>query len=205
MIGMIFQFNSEQGTGLIMLSDGQKKEFSTAQWVDESNIPSIGLEIIYEDSGDLIKIKVPSEEEKNALRSDKKPKKEKEPTTFSSLEEFQSYFSNKGFDLIKNTDETSDNELTMGRLSDEGIQSVSISFKDPTPQLIKNIIPLSSTEDYIQFFKDTGYRLINDFEDGGSRMVSFRRYVMDEHSEIKMKCSDDTITVIKTVNGKEVT
>ena len=36
-IGMIFQFNSDQGTGLIMLSDGEKKEFSTDEWADEVN------------------------------------------------------------------------------------------------------------------------------------------------------------------------
>jgi len=68
-IGMIFQFDSAQGTGLIMLSNGETKEFSTHDWVDGSNQPKIGLEILYEDSDNLIKIKVPSEEEKSRIKN----------------------------------------------------------------------------------------------------------------------------------------
>ena len=44
-IGMIFQFNSDEGSGLIMLSDGATKEFTTRDWTDESNAPAVGLKI----------------------------------------------------------------------------------------------------------------------------------------------------------------
>ena len=203
-IGMIFQFNSVEGTGLIMLSDGEKKEFSTNEWVDESNMPSIGLEILYDSSDNIIKIKVPSEEEKDEIRPNKKTKKEEEISSFASIEEFQSYYSNKGFDVINNTDKTTADELSMGKLSDEGVQSVSIRFKDSKSELTKDIILLSSVDDYIEYFKDTGYRLINDSDDNGSRIVTLRRYVMDEHGEIKIKYSDEKITVTKMVNGKKV-
>lgn len=203
MTGMIFQFNSEQGTGLIMFSDGEQKEFSTDEWVDESNMPSVGLKILYEDSDDLIKIKVLSEEDIKKISSAKKPKEE-ELTNFSSLEEFQTYFSDKGFDIIKNTDEPTDKQLTMGRLSDEGVQSVSISFVNSKSELTKNIISLSSVDDYIQYFKDTGYRLIKDSEDNASRNATLRRYVMDKHSEISIEANNDKITLTKMLNGKEV-
>lgn len=36
---------------------------------DESNMPSVGLEVLYESSNTLIKIKVPSEEEKHTLKN----------------------------------------------------------------------------------------------------------------------------------------
>ena len=45
---MIFQFNADEGVGLIMLSDGQTKDFDTKDWVDETNEPSLGQEILYE-------------------------------------------------------------------------------------------------------------------------------------------------------------
>jgi len=204
MIGMIFQFNTDAGTGLIMLSDGEQKEFSTNDWVDESNMPAVGLQILYEDNDNLIKIKIPSEEEKNEFGSTKKPKKEKELTSFASLEEFQNYFSNMGFDLLKTTDEAADNELTLGKFTDEGVQSVSISFKDSQSELTKKIIPLSSIDEHIQYFKNTGYRLINDSQDNGARNATLRRYVMDVHSEITIEGSDEKVTVTKTINGKKV-
>jgi hypothetical protein len=202
-IGMIFQFNSDQGTGLIMLSDGEKKEFSTDEWVDESNLPKVGLQILYEISDNQVKIKVPSEEEKDRLRPGKK-RKEEELTSFTSIEEFQSHYAKKGFDVIKNTDETLDDRLTMGRYSDEGVQSVSINFEGAKAEIRKKTIPLYSVDDHINYFKDTGYRLINDSDDNGSRKLTFRRYMMGEHSEIILTCSDDKITVIQMVDGKKI-
>lgn len=203
-IGMIFQFNSDQGTGLIMLSDGEKKEFSTDEWADEVNMPSVGLQILYDISDSGIKIKVPSEEEKNKLRPGKKIKKEEEVTSFTSTEEFQSYYSKKGFDVIKGSDEVIDDRLSMGKLSDEGVQSVSIRFEGSKAELTKRTIPLYSVDDHINYFKDTGYRLINDSDDNGSRKLTFRRYMMGEHSEIIMKDSDDKITITQMVDGKKV-
>lgn len=202
-IGMIFQFNRDEGTGLIMLSDGAQKEFSVNEWTDGSTTPSVGLQIVYEISDNTVKIKVPSEEEKNELQPARKSKQEKELTEFSSLEEFENYFSKKGFDVM-NTNKSSDSELNMLKYTDEGVQSVSIQFNNAKSELTKDFIVLSSIEEHIQFFKDTGYRVISDVEDDESRMLSLRRYVMDEHSEIKIRCSEGNITHTKTVNGKIV-
>ena len=215
-IGMIFQFNNTQGTGLIMLSDGEKKEFSTDDWVDASNLPKIGLEIVYEINDNRIKIKVPSEEEKNALKNKTLPgkktvkeesdigKKEDDITGLTSLEEYQTYFSNKGFDVIKNTQETVDDELTMGKFSDESVETVSISFKNSKPELTKKTIHLSSVDDHIKYFKDIGYKVINDSDRGDVRQVMLRKYVMDKHGEIRIKYSDSKISVTQTINGKKV-
>lgn len=202
---MIYQFNSDEGTGLIMLSDGETKEFSAVDWVDESNVPAVGLKISYENSDDLIKIKVPSVEEKNPTLPNEKTSKEEDSAGFTSIEEFQSYFTDKGFDVIKNTDDTADDELTMGKFSEEGVQSVSISFKDAKQELTEKMILLSSVDDHINYFKSTGYRLINDFDAEGTRMSMLRKYIMDQHGEIRIQCSDDKVTLTKTINGKIVT
>jgi len=116
-IGMIFQFNSAQGTGLIMLSNGETKEFSTDDWIDDSNLPKIGLEILYEDSDKLIKIKVPSEEEKSRIKNkssaDKKNVEEvnidkaevnEETVSFSTFDEYIQYYQGLGFKLAKDSD-----------------------------------------------------------------------------------------------------
>lgn len=203
MIGMIFQFNTEQGTGLIMLSDGEQKTFSTNEWTDKTNSPSVGLEILYQDNDNHIEIKVASEEEKNEIRSTKKPKKEEEITSFTSPEAFQDYFTQKGFDLIKSSDETVD-KLSMGKLSDLGVQSVSINFKENPPKLTKSLLPLSNIDEHIQYFKDTGYRVVKDTQEREIRTAVLRRYVMDEHSEISIQDDDNQITLTKMVNGKQV-
>ncbi len=164
-IGMIFQFNSDQGIGLIMLSDGEKKEFSTNDWIDENNTPSVGLEILYDNSDNIVKIRVPSEVEKNELKL-KKQTKEEAVTSHGSAQELQTDSSDKDYDVSEGTD--------------------------------------GSVDDHIQRFKESGYRLINDTDDSGIRKATLRRYVMDEHSEIIITCSDDKVSVTKIINGKKV-
>jgi hypothetical protein len=201
---MIFQFNSEEGTGLIMLSDGEKKEFSTLDWVDDANAPKIGLEVSYESSAGPIKIKILSEVEKNQILLDEKRKKEDDTTSFTSMKECQAYFLSKGFEVVENADETVPDKLTMEKFSDGSVQSVSIVLKNFKPEITKKTIHLSSVDEHIKYFQDIGYRLLNDSDDGQLRRATLRRYVMDKHGEIIIKYSDSTITVTQTVNGKKV-
>ena len=203
--GMIFQFNSDEGTGLIMLSDGETKKFSTDDWVDGSSMPAVGLKISYESSDGRTKIKVPSVEDNNKILPKEKTSKEEDITSFASIEEFQSYFTDKSFDVIVNTDESIDDELTMGKYSDKGVLIVSISFKGSQPGFTKKTIHLSSVDDHIDYFKSTGYRLINDFDANGTRMSMLRKYIMDQHGEIRIQSSDNKVTLTKTINGKIVT
>ena len=203
MIGMIFQFNADEGVGLIMLSDGQTKDFDTKDWVDETNEPSLGQEILYEMTDGVIKVKIPSPEEKNELKPTKKASKE-QVQSFASIEEFKSHFEVKGFDVIKTTDEATENELSMGKFTDEGVQRVCISSVGESYELTRDLIALSNVDEHIEYFNSVGYKLINDFDADGVRMTLFRMYVMDKHSEIKMKSKDGEIVVVKTINGKEV-
>lgn len=143
-IGMIFQFDSTEGTGLIMLSGGEQKEFSTNEWVDDSNTPSVGLKVSYESSDGLIKIKVASETDKIL------PEKEKEE------------------------------------------------------ELDENKILFSSVDEYINYYKDNGFKLINDSQEEHSRKVALRKFSVDKHEEIKITQSDSKISVTQMLNGKKV-
>jgi len=124
--GMIFQYNSEQGTGLIMLSDGEKKEFSTNDWADNSNSPKIGLEILYDTSAGPVKIKALSAQEKSRFLEDEKKEKEKpddkslsneepevaqkteevndETLAFTDFDEHVQYYVDHGFKLARDAE-----------------------------------------------------------------------------------------------------
>lgn len=197
-IGMIFQFNNDEGTGLIMLTNGDTKEFATRDWVDESNDPAVGLKISYEDNGYLRKIKVPSEEEINNISSN--VNQNEDPTSFTSLEEYENHYLNKDFVTVGKTKDT----LKMQKYSTEGEYSVSINLKDTNLELIENLHPLPSIDDHIQYFKDMGYTLASDSGDGEERKVSLRTYSMDDYGEVNISYPNFKINVTVMMNGKKV-
>ncbi|UCN01505.1 hypothetical protein LCX93_06190 [Sulfurimonas sp. SWIR-19] len=90
MTGMIFQFNSDNGKGLLMLSDGETKEFDTSQWVEKSNRPFVGLKISYDESGGKISVKPYNEATK-------------ESSAYSNADECILHFKEEGFKVVKNT------------------------------------------------------------------------------------------------------
>ena len=124
-IGMIFQFDSTQGSGLIMLSDGGKKEFTTNEWVDDVNNPTIGQKISYESNGYQAKIKVASKKDEIKAASGKETVDSKEETStqsahqeFTCAEDAISYFTDMGFKLVKDTDTNGSRILTLRMFAD---------------------------------------------------------------------------------------
>jgi len=198
--GMIFQFNSEQGTGLIMLSDGETKEFTTRDWADESNLPAVGLKISYEYNGYITKIKIPSEEEANTISLDKKTSQNEDPAHFTSIEEYENHYLRKDFVTVAKTKDT----LKMQKYSTEGEYSITVSFKDTKPKLTEDLYPLVSIDDHIQYFKDIGYKLASDSGDGEKRKVSLRTYSMDAYGEVNISYPGSKINVTVMMNGKKV-
>jgi hypothetical protein len=78
-IGMIFQYDAELGSGLVMLSGGDQKTFNRTNWVDSDNEPSVGQKISYDDSGYSVQIKVANEDDKISANSvEDKPKEVEE-------------------------------------------------------------------------------------------------------------------------------
>ena len=199
-IGMIFQFNSDEGSGLIMLSNGETKEFTTRDWVDKSNAPAVGLKISYEDNGYLRKIKIPSDDEIKNISCDKKTSEDENPKNFTSLEEFENHYVNKKFVTVAKTKDT----IKMQKYSIEGEYSISFSFEDSTPQFREDLHPLPSIDDHIQYFKDMGYKLASDSGDGEERKVSLRTYSMDDYGEVTISYPNSKINVTVMMNGKKV-
>ena len=108
--GMIFQFNSDQGMGLIMLSDGETKEFGTHSWIDTKNMPAIGQKISYEDNYGRIQIQVLNEESPSVSPSSEDESIVHEEDAgdtgveqFKNVDDFINYYTDNGFKLVSDT------------------------------------------------------------------------------------------------------
>ena len=118
--GMIYQYDNTQGTGLLMLSDGEKKEFSSNDWIDSVNMPAVGQKISYESNANRIQIKVASEEDINKALADKEKKSSKEENAstdateqFTNLDDCLNYFTSMGYKLVKDTQSDESRNLTL--------------------------------------------------------------------------------------------
>ncbi|MDF1876754.1 hypothetical protein JHD47_02870 [Sulfurimonas sp. SAG-AH-194-L11] len=104
-IGMIYQYNEDDASGLIMLTDGKNKTFTSSEWVDKVNRPSVGQKIVYEDNKDGVSIRLACEEDiKNSSTTQKETK---------SVEEQIEYFIGLGFKLVKDTQSETIRTLTL--------------------------------------------------------------------------------------------
>lgn len=110
-IGMIFQYDAELGSGLVMLSGGEQKTFNRTNWVDSDNEPTVGQKISYDDSSYLVQIKVANEEDKisaNAVESEPE-EVVKEPSPLEHIKELETvdayieYYVEMGFKLVKDS------------------------------------------------------------------------------------------------------
>jgi len=136
--GMIFQFNDAQGSGLIMLSDGETKAFSLNEWVDSLNEPKVGLKISYEVVDNVIKIKVPNESEENDASSTKKTIQE-DIASLTSVQEHVKYFEEMGYRLVKKPNTSESDNVTMRRYSMDQHEEITISGSDSKASVTKTI------------------------------------------------------------------
>lgn len=98
MTGMIFQFNSDDGKGLIMLSDGETREFSRSQWVDKKRDPVIGMKISY----DIRTNKISSQTENQETDTRKSEEENTQDVlSFNSVDEYITHFKEDGFNFVK--------------------------------------------------------------------------------------------------------
>lgn len=108
-IGMIFQFENSQGEGMIMFSDGEKREFSKNEWVDTLNLPSLGKKVSFEYSGNKVHIKLADSNDDITTAPPEVQKNVQEEITtfiegFTCVDEYINYYINKGFKLIKDVE-----------------------------------------------------------------------------------------------------
>lgn len=113
--GMIFQFDSTTGLGLVMLSDGEQKTFCSSDWVDNTNEPAVGLKIYYENNHQSVKVRVATKEDETIKSEKEENTKEDESITpqFNSVDEYIKYYTDMGFKLVK---DIGDSELRTASL-----------------------------------------------------------------------------------------
>jgi len=127
-IGMIYRYDDTQGTGDLMLADGEKREFSSTNWEDSENTPSVGQRISYIVEENHLTIRVATEEDiSNATDPNVQPvpqiqenvSQEEESSTpsFTSLDEYLNHYVNLGFRQLKDVE-------------DNGIRTITFRYYD---------------------------------------------------------------------------
>ncbi len=129
--GMIFQYNSEQGLGLLMLSDGQQKEFSIEEWTDVGNSPAVGQKIAYITNADEFEIRVATEEDihKSSLKQEDE----------ISVEEHLENFISLGFKLVKDTTSNEIRTLVLRSFANLESEEVIITQKNANVSIVQSI------------------------------------------------------------------
>lgn len=120
-IGMIFQYDGTQGKGLIMLTDGEKKEFTTDEWIDSENMPAVGQKISYKSSSSKVKIRVATQEDLDMSllpEAEQKSDEEEIKSDFDGVEpvtvdDFINYFTSLGYKLIKDLKDETSRSITL--------------------------------------------------------------------------------------------
>lgn len=200
-LGMIFQYNSEQGEGLVMLSNGETKSFTTHEWKDESIEPAVGLKISYELLEDKVAIKIFAETAPIHTQN-QKSEGEDDETSLTSLQACENAYLEKGFEVVK--DKSNEDELCMIKRDKDKVEKLFFSFKNSTLDIKKEILQLLSMDDYSDFFKSIGYKTLPNRDNVVLDKMVFRRYVMDKHSEITLAHIENKLVVREIINGKEV-
>ncbi len=138
-IGMVFQYNEAEGTGWIMLSDGEKKAFSRADWIDQDHEPKVGQKISCEAGQEHIQVKVATEADQLKASEDKQlvsaPKKVEPDVTvpaLASVDAYKQYFIQKGFKLVKDVMEGSVQTLSLRKYVEGEFSEVHIISDNAT-------------------------------------------------------------------------
>lgn len=129
--GMIFQYNVEQGIGLLMLSDGTQKEFNQKEWTDTANAPAVGQKIAYISNASKIEIRVATQEDISA------PLLQKEDTL--SVESQLKHFIALGFKLVKESTASDTRTLILRSFANYESEEVVITQKGTKVSVMQSI------------------------------------------------------------------
>ena len=113
-IGMVFRCDSEDKSGHIMYSDGEKREFNATHWVDTENLPAVGQKVSYEASNNRIEIKVVDNAEQitespvEVLHTHQETGEE-----LSSVDDYINYYTNMGFKEVRRPKDNESDTITL--------------------------------------------------------------------------------------------
>lgn len=100
---MIFQFNEQGGHGMIMLTNGDTKEFSLRDWVDKGSEPAVGKKIAYILEGPQVQIREASKEDEIASKKPQEPEiiEEAVQNAIGDFDAHIAHFTAQEFKLVK--------------------------------------------------------------------------------------------------------
>jgi hypothetical protein len=146
-IGMIFQYDAELGSGLVMLSGGEQKTFNRTNWVDSDNEPAVGQKISYDDSGYSAQIKVANEEDKISANSvEEKPEEvEEKPSPLEVIKELDTvdayieYYVEMGFKLVKDSEDDNVRTVNLRLYTPDDYGEATITLEDSKLSVVQVI------------------------------------------------------------------
>lgn len=120
-IGMIFQYDSTKRMGLVMITGGEKREFTLHNWVDDENQPAVGQKVTYDESTHPVKIQVANEDDKIIVPSDeenqdvqiKDSSNETQEHSFTDVDKSITYFTDMGFKVLKDIKDDESRTVTL--------------------------------------------------------------------------------------------
>ncbi len=125
-IGMIYQYNEVEGSGLVMLPEGESRSFSRQEWVESETEPAVGQKIAYADRQNGVQIKLANaddqvgmvyeEDEADAtvpVVEEESAQEEQVEEVFGSVDECISYYTGRGFKPVKDVGDEQSRTVTL--------------------------------------------------------------------------------------------
>lgn len=108
--GTVLKYDSASESGVIMLSNGKQKKFTSQDWIDTLTKPMVHQKVSFENDESPMQIKSIAQEN----TSQPTPKKEKTTQKkFTDIDECIQYFTNKKFKIIRDNQEGESRSLIL--------------------------------------------------------------------------------------------
>ena len=132
-VGMIFQYDSEQGIGQIMFADGDKREFSSENWIDNANLPRVGQKVFYDNSNGQAEVKMASEEDQITPSPEEATADEDHTgnwtTEFDNIDDYISHYTSIGFKLAKDMTKDQTRTIALRKYTVEEFAEITVTQK----------------------------------------------------------------------------
>lgn len=113
MMGMISKYSNESDTGTLVLSSGDIKEFSKAEWIEQECEPSLGQQVLYINNQNSVQIRIITQEDIEDLKNN--PQEEK-----ISVEDTIEHYLNQNFKLATDRENNGIRTISMRYYDDRG-------------------------------------------------------------------------------------
>ena len=125
-VGMIFQYDVEEGKGQVMFSDAEKREFSSENWVDSVNTPNVGQKVFFDNSNGKTELKMADEEEQITPSPQDDNTSQNSDSEFDNLDDYISHYMGIGFKLAKDMTTDGTRTITLRKYTVEEFAEITV-------------------------------------------------------------------------------